>query len=813
MTEVTPPLVSIIVPVFNLWDYTFRCLRSVQQHTSHIPHEIIVVDDASTDESREALPLLQGIRLIRNAKNEGFAHNNNKAAAVARGKYILFLNNDTEVHAGWLDALCLQIEGKADVGMVGGKLLFPDGTIQHAGVGFSFGAFTPISPFHMHYQKPASASTVTHELNAVTAACALMPKHLFHRLGGFDEGFRMGYEDVDLCLRVRSAGYRIIYTPDSVVTHFESLSAGRFVASRRNTELLHTKWLGRMNAFESDYRTVARPAIVDLGRPPCSVVVAVHDQISTVAPCLENVWHALGPHDELVVVDDGSSAATAKYLALFVQAHATQATLIRLDGWHGLGAAWQVGVARATRPYVALLVCNLRVLQGFIDRLVRHLQANAQVGALCATEADSEGLPVQRLLAPFAAAEGGLALPPAGVAGAVEPTDFLSSGLVAGARASMQKLLSSDPGGVPGGHPRAWSRALQSQGQCLALAKDVMAYPLNQVFPSSGPAARHAYLQNLANAFDQTASPLVLPALVSVVVVARDCAEALFACLQALCAKTPGCWELIVIDDGGRQSAAPTVQAAMSQATVTPPVSARLVRHESSLGWAAAINAGLALCQGRVAVVMNGDVLVTPQWLLRMTALLDVNPHIGVVAPAANVGPRPQCCEEPNFTLPPMPLDDFAAQRAPEFVGQFGGMPRVAGFCLAIKRDVISTIGGFDPRYGDTNADVEDFCVRVTRAGFLVALASDVYVEHLGQLPARWLDLHPRRAPSEGWLRFCERWQHPVHASDTEGLGLVFCPEPRFVRATQYVPLVPVAAASETAPPLSTPPSAATVAR
>ncbi|MDX2020538.1 MAG: glycosyltransferase family 2 protein [Deltaproteobacteria bacterium] len=812
MTEATPPLVSIIIPVFNLWDYTFRCLQSVQRHTSHIPHEVIVVDDASTDESREALPMLQGITLIRNTHNEGFAHNNNKAAAVARGKYILFLNNDTEVHAGWLDALCKEIEGKSDVGMVGSKLLFPDGTIQHAGVGFSYGAFTPISPFHMHYKKPATASTSVLELNAVTAACALMPKHLFLRLGGFDEGFRMGYEDVDLCLRVRSAGYRIIYTPASVVTHFESLSAGRFVASRRNTELLHTKWLGRMNAFESDYRTISRPVVADATRPGCSVVVAVHDQISTVAPCLESVWHTLGPQDELIVVDDGSSAATAKYLALFVHTHAARAVLIRLDGWHGLSAAWQVGVARANRAYVALLVCNLRILEGSFDRLVRHLEGNPSVGALCAVEADADGLPTQRLLAPFPASEGGLTLPAALSVGDVVATDLLASGLVAGERGRLGALLSACPGGVPGGHPAAWSRVLQAQGKTLAVAPDVTAYPLNQIFPSSGMAARQAYLRNLSTALDAASRPQAHAALASVVVVVRDCADGLAASLQALCAKTPGGWELIVVDDGSIQSVAAVVQTMVASATISPPTSARLVRHQTPQGWAAAVNAGLALCEGRVVAVLNADVLVTPQWLLRMTALLDVNGHIGLVAPAANVGPRPQCCEEPNFTTPAMSLDDFAAQRAPEFVGAFGGMPRVAGFCLAIKREVIQLIGGFDPRYGDTNADVEDFCVRVSRAGYLIALASDVYVEHLGKQPARWLDLHPRRAPSEGWLRFCERWHHPVHASDTDGLGMVLCAEPPFDRATQYVPLTS-GAVIETAPPLSTPPFVATAAR
>lgn len=789
-----------------------RCLLSVQRHTAHISHEVIVVDDASTDDTREGLPLLDGIRVIRSEENQGFAHNNNKAAAVARGKYVLFLNNDTEVHAGWLDEMLKVIEGLPNVGMVGSKLLFPDGTLQHAGVGFSYGALYPISPFHIQYKRPAGESTLMYECGAVTAACALMPLQLFLVLGGFDEGFKMGYEDVDLCLRVRAAGHRIVYTPHSVVTHFESLSAGRFVASRRNIELLHHKWLDRIDTFECDYRKIEKPTASGQLRPPCTVVVAVHDHLGAAAPCLENIWYTLGVNDDLIIVDDGSVGATARFLQIFVQEHPGRCVLIRNQERQGLAKAWRAGLDAAANAYAVVVLCTLRVLEGWIDRLVQHLEANAKVGALCATETDGDCMITQRLLSPATKGQGGLALPDATVSGQVEVTSMLKSGLIAGARDQLAQLVSAHADGVPGGHPQRWSRALQRQGLDLAIAADVTTYKLNQVFPFSGDASRTQYLQNVAAALDdsgQVSAHAAIP--VSIIVVARDFSEAFVKTLDALVAKTPGRWELVVVDDGSSTSlAAPFARLVQGHTNICKT---HFIRNETGRGFPAAINQGLAVSQGRLLVVMNGDVLVTPQWLPRMNALLQVNPTIGVVAPCANVGPPPQMCDPANFSDPPMPVDAFAEQRAPDSLAAFGGMPRVAGICLAIKREVIETVGGFDPRYAEEGGDVEDFCLRATRRGYLLALAADVYVEHLGCLSQRFLDLHPRRAPSVGWLRFCERWQHPVACSDTDGLGQIF--RPGFHPVTDFVPLIAKVdtTPTETSRPLSTHPFLAASAR
>lgn len=775
-----PPLVSIIIPVFNLWDYTLRCLFSIMRHTAHIPHEVIVVDDASTDETKEGLPLLEGIRVIRNERNRGFAWNNNKAAAAATGKYLLFLNNDTEVQPRWLDEMLAVIEGLDNVGVVGCKLLFPDGSIQHAGVAFSYCAPRPISPFHMHYGQPADVSTKMLDLNAVTAACSLMPRDLFHRLGGFDEEFRMGYEDVDLCLRVREAGHRVVYTPNAVVTHYESLSEGRFVDSGRNEEILNAKWIGRFDRFESDFRTLGLPTPPSTGRPGVSVVVAVHDQLIEAPPCIENVFATLSANDELIIIDDGGVGATAKYLQAFANTHADRCKLIRLPTYQGLAAAWQVGLAHAKHPYAAFVVCAWRVLEGWLDRFVKHLQTNPLAAAVCASAADGGCRFTPDLLTPIPHHLGGLALPPALPPGTLDPTPFLLSGVVMATRDTLAELLNEHPEGIPGGAPQAWSQSLNQQGRKLAAARDVTAYPIVQVFPDSGLQPRTQYLVNLSAMWGvPTARDL------SVIMVARDHEAAFGQALQALLRHTPQGFELIVIDDGSATSLRATFDNAVANANVR----ATFISHDRPQTFPISVNEGLALATAPNIVVMNGDVVVTERWLPPMLALLQVNPNIGIVCPMSNVGPRPQRGARPKYFDKPDTIDVFADHRRANHFATFGAMPRFGGFCFLVRRGVIHDVGGFDAGYGDGGGDVEDFCVRFLRRGYIAALAAESYVESLGCLPERWVVVHPRRPPTEGWLRFCARWNHPPQEADQEGLLRVFSAAGGFDPRTDYVPL------------------------
>ena len=219
--------VSIVIPLYNRFDLTYACLASITQ-----PAEVITVDNASTDATR----LLDVT--IRNKRNEGFAFACNQGARAATGDVLVFLNNDTEVHDGWLAPLVAQLADPT-VGIVGARLLYPDGTIQHAGVGVNFA-----QPFGLEaWNRKDEWTTVARDVDAVTGACLAIRADLFAALGGFDEGFVNGYEDVDLCLAALGAGLRVVYEPASTITHHESQSGPeRFARASDNIARLRNKW-------------------------------------------------------------------------------------------------------------------------------------------------------------------------------------------------------------------------------------------------------------------------------------------------------------------------------------------------------------------------------------------------------------------------------------------------------------------------------------------------------------------------------------------------------------------------------------------
>jgi GT2 family glycosyltransferase/glycosyltransferase involved in cell wall biosynthesis len=232
---------SIIIPVSNNLELTKQCLTALASSTTAVDYEVILVDNGSMDGTAAFLQTLQGdVRIIRNDENRGFAKACNQGAKEARGKYLVFLNNDTIPQSNWLGPLVQEVEEHPEVGVVGSKLLYPDGTIQHAGVVFSRDG----APYHIYRRVPADSPAVSkrREFQAVTAACLLIRRDLFEAVGGFDEAFVNGFEDVDLCLKVRKQGFQVIYQPRSVLYHFESQTPGCKTHDVVNSRLLRERW-------------------------------------------------------------------------------------------------------------------------------------------------------------------------------------------------------------------------------------------------------------------------------------------------------------------------------------------------------------------------------------------------------------------------------------------------------------------------------------------------------------------------------------------------------------------------------------------
>ena len=224
------PVASIIVPVYNQFAHTLGCLRALAAAGDATAFEVIVVDDASSDETAQRLPLIEGLRWHRNAGNRGFIHACNAGAALARGVYVVFLNNDTAVQPGWLDALIGTFAAFPRAGLVGAKLVYPDGRLQEAGgIVFSDGSAWNYGRFD---DPRASAYGHVREVDYCSGAAIALPRAVFERLAGFDAHYAPAYyEDTDLAMKVRAEGLQVLYQPASTVVHFEGVTSGTDIAS------------------------------------------------------------------------------------------------------------------------------------------------------------------------------------------------------------------------------------------------------------------------------------------------------------------------------------------------------------------------------------------------------------------------------------------------------------------------------------------------------------------------------------------------------------------------------------------------------
>ena len=420
------PVVTIVIPTYNNLALTTQCLKSIRDTTSGIPFEIICVDNASSDGTVEFLKREESLNklvLVSNGQNLGFAKACNQGAKLALGKYLVFLNNDIIALDGWLREMLKCMDGDASVGMVGSKLLYPQGTVQHAGVAFGEDGI----PFHIYRFADPEAAYVnrTRELSAVTGACFLVRREVFSKLGGFDEKYENGLEDIDFCLRIREQALRILYCPTSVLYHMESVSEGRFNKTLDNCRYFSAKWGRGLNADDEricaedgtdirrirhleasmrqgmgysrktviDYRIDSTPlceqptASRDLTTPNpssnkaslLSIVILSLNQSEWTRACLESIRkHSTLPY-EIILVDNGSSSRTISALLDFTVNDPRISVILNARN-KGFAGGNNQGMALAQGDYILLLNNDTLVTAEWLEGLVKVFADYPKVG-------------------------------------------------------------------------------------------------------------------------------------------------------------------------------------------------------------------------------------------------------------------------------------------------------------------------------------------------------------------------------------------------------------------------------------------------
>jgi len=244
------PLVSIVCPVLNNLEFTKQMVTQLAKVETW-PFELVLVDNASTDGTADWLKNcdldIDG-QLIQNKVNNGFGKASNQGYGVAKGLFLLFLNNDIIPTDNFLTAMMETMLSDRKIGIVGARLVHPGkGSIQHAGIDE-----VDLRPNHTYFGENMDDKRVMKQRDcmAVTGACLLISKRLFESLNGFNEAYWCGWEDLELCNAVRKMGMRVVYEPKAFLYHYESRTPNRYVAEDNNFRTYMSRWVYNRDEYK-----------------------------------------------------------------------------------------------------------------------------------------------------------------------------------------------------------------------------------------------------------------------------------------------------------------------------------------------------------------------------------------------------------------------------------------------------------------------------------------------------------------------------------------------------------------------------------
>jgi len=607
---------------------------------------------------------------------------------------------------------------------------------------------------------------------------------------------------------MREKGISLAKDDPFVVSLAERVRAGaeRFnEAYRRNRSLFHDKWRPLLERLHHAVPDVVPP---EQERPDnrVTVIVVTYNSEGTIRACLDSVLSTLRPGDLALVVDNASQDGTPGIVQGYAERDSRLVCCENREN-RGYGAAVNQGLDRAASPFVALLNPDTVVTSGWLDRLLAHCvdKKVAAVGPLSNFAAGEQSVdrhwqgPLPDGISPEQAAS---------LLYGWNCGSSLQAPLLIGFCMMIRRAPLMSSGGLDerlfvGNDDLELSWRLRLLGFELKIARDVFVYHEGQhSFRSEEPTTTSRYLRESSDAlyrileshygpervpqperlwgidwfrpsrgiFNPTTQwhqvlaapcamrlpePSAVP-LVSVVILTCNQLPYTQECISALLKHTPGPLQIIMVDNGSSDGTVPWLQ---SLAEVDPRFC--LILNNENRGFAAGCNQGIEKAGGRYVVLLNNDVVVTPEWLAGLLECHGAVPDAGIVGPLTNSASGVQVIETPDYDAEGG-LDRFAMRFRSR--NRFRRVPsrRIVGFCMLFQRDLSQKIGLLDEAFGTGNYEDDDYCLRAAIAGYRNLIAGDVFVHHHGGVSFRGAGVDYRAALARNSGLFREKWSRPV---------------------------------------------------
>lgn len=698
---------SIIIPVFNKAELTRNCLSKLPSSLEGAGvGEVIVIDNASTDHTPAVLAQFPWIRMVRNETNLGFAGANNQGARLARGRVLVLLNNDTEPISKWLAPMVQRFEDPS-IGVVGAKLLFPNRAIQHAGVAIRWWPYSSIGmqPFHFWYSEAddkCKDAQIARDYQVVTGACLATPRELYLELGGLDEGYWNGNEDVDYCLQVRERGLRVFYEPKAALFHFESQSGTqRFRRMQPNLQRLGERWHNKVEfdaarrfvdagVYESVRRSSNGGESLGLSRTP-SIDVLVHAV----------------PADFDRTTFEKSIRANRSPVGNIVWCSTNDDAVDR---------ARRLMDVRGER-FVAFVRADTRLETGWLDELLARSTASTSGAAATFADGIRAGTHV-----PLVASD---------------------------ARCVLLRLQMFPQSLMLGDFPSLDAATVDFLTRALQLHRGTVGtHPLAHMGPTDHPETLDRSPEAIERAL--RSRPAFERGMLSIVTLSWNAPEFTMKALESIRQHTAEPYEVIVVDNG---SGPETLKAL---AGIDDP-HVRVMYNKTNRGFAGGNNDGIAQARGDYVILLNNDVIVTPGWADDLVDAFRRIPGLGISAPRSNLVAGDQQLNDAGYR-DESEMQAFALERRRAYADSGYVTDRAIGFCWCISREVLDQIGGLDEAYAIGNFEDDDYCMRVRAAGYLIYVCNDVFIHHFGSRSFAANNVDYSATMNANWERFAKKW-------------------------------------------------------